>query len=108
MQNGNKIRTLQRYWSEMSIYLRYLHNEMGLGIAEIHRRYPQYPKTILYWHMKQDVEVDVDDSRHKNPGRPRKTTVCDCRQIIRALQNLRRSVNTFSFTDIQIKGSPDN
>ena len=54
----------------------------------------------LYWHMKHDVEVDVDDSCHKNPGRSRKATVCDCWQIVPTLQSLRRSVNTFSFTDI--------
>lgn len=50
---------------------------MGLSIEEIHRRYPRYAKTTLYRHTKQGVEVDVDDSRHKNPGRPRKTTFCD-------------------------------
>ena len=52
----------------MSVYLRCLDHEMGLGMTEIYRRYPQYPKTTLYWHMKQDVQVDVDDSHHKNPG----------------------------------------
>ena len=51
--------------------------------------------------MKQDAEVDVEDSRHKNSGRRRKTTVCDCRKIIGTLQSLRRSVDTFSFRYIQ-------
>ena len=55
----------------MSIYLHYLHHEMGLGIGEIHCCYPQYPKTTLYyWHMKQDIEADLDNSRHKNSGLP--------------------------------------
>ena len=85
----------------MSIYLHYLHHKMGLGTAEIYRCYPQYPKTTLYWHMKQDAEVDVEDSCHKNSGRRRKTTVCDCRKIIGTLQSLRRSVDTFSFRYIQ-------
>ena len=65
------MKALQWYWSEMLIYLRYLHQEMVLDIAEIHRRYPQYPKTTLYWHMKQDVKVDVDNSPTKNSGQPR-------------------------------------
>ena len=66
----------------MSIHFYYLHHEMGSGIAEIHRCYPQYPKTTLYyWHMKQGIEVDLENSHHKNSGRPRKTTVCNCRQI---------------------------
>ena len=51
--------------------------------------------------MKQDIEVNLDNSRRKNLGRPRKTTVCDCRQVIGTLQSLRRSVGTFSLTDIQ-------
>ena len=51
--------------------------------------------------MKQDIEVDLDNTRHKNPGHPKKTTVCDCRQIIGTLQSLRGSVGTFSLTDIQ-------
>ena len=84
----------------MSIRLHYLHHEMESGIAEIHRCYPQYPKTTLYWHMKQETEVDLDNIRHKNLGRPWKTTVSDCRQIIGTLQSLRRSVGTFSLTDI--------
>ena len=94
------MRTLQRHWSEMSIYFNYLQHKMGLGIAEIHRCYPQYPKTTLYyWHMKQLAEVDLGNSRHKNLGRPWKTTVCDCRQIIGTLQSLRRSVGTLSFVN---------
>ena len=87
----------------MSIFLRYLHHEMGLGIVEIHHRYTQYSRTNLYWHMEQNVEVDVDDCRHKNPGHSRKTTDCDCRQIIWTFQSLRRSVNTFSFTALDIQ-----
>ena len=51
--------------------------------------------------MKQDIEVDLDNSCRNNLGRPRKTTVYDCRQIIGTLQSLRRSVGTFSLTDIQ-------
>ena len=47
----------------MSIRLHYLHHEMESGIAEIHRCYPQYPKTTLYyWHIKQDTEVDLENS----------------------------------------------
>ena len=42
---------------------------MGSGIAEIHSYYPQYSKTTLYWHMKQDIEVDLDSSRHRNPSK---------------------------------------
>ena len=42
-----------------------------------------------------------DENCHKNPGQPRKATVCDCRQIIWTLESLRRSVGTFSFTNIQ-------
>ena len=56
--------------------------EMGL---DVHRHYPQYTKTTLYWHMQEDVEVDVDKSHLKNTKRPRKTTVCDCLQIIQTL-----------------------
>ena len=55
----------------MSIYLHYLHHEIGLGVGEIHCCYPQYPKTALYyWHVKQDIEADLDNSRHKNSGLP--------------------------------------
>ena len=52
----------------MSIYLHYLHHEMGSGIIEIYRCYLQDPKTTLYWLMRQDIEVDLDNSRHKSTG----------------------------------------
>ena len=38
--------------------------------------------------MKQDIEVDLDSSRHRNP-------------LKKTLQSLRRSVGTFLLTDIQ-------
>ena len=50
----------------MSIHFHYLHHEMESGIAEIHCCFPRYPKTTLYyWHMKQDIEADLENSRHK-------------------------------------------
>lgn len=52
---------------KLSIYLCYLHHEIGLGIAEIYRHYLQYSKTTLYQHMKQEVWADVDESCLKNP-----------------------------------------
>ena len=98
---ARKRRSYKGIGQKLSIYLRYLHHEMGLGIVEIHRRYPQYPKTCLYRHMKQELEVDEGDSQHKSSWWPRKATVRDCWQIIRTLQSLRRSVGMFSFTNIQ-------
>lgn len=51
--------------------------------------------------MKKDVEVDREDSDHKNPGKPRKATILDFPLIMWTLPIFERSVGTFSARNIQ-------
>ena len=55
------MRTLKRwYWSEIvNLPSLFTSCNMGLDMTEIHRRYPQYPKTTLYQHMKHLYREDI-------------------------------------------------
>ena len=39
----------------ISTYIKYLHQEQGIGITEIRRKLNNYTKTTLYRHMKQSI-----------------------------------------------------
>ena len=68
-KNGNKTRTwLVRYWKKTRTWYwsetvdlpsLFTSWNMGLGIAEIDRCYPQYPKSTFYWQMKLLVWEDI-------------------------------------------------
>lgn len=87
--------------SSLSTYVKYIHQESGIGIAEMKRRYPAYSKTTLFRHMKGNVAVEFEDRRHGNRGRPREICDRDERLTLRNLTQLRETVGTFSSQDIQ-------
>ena len=67
--------------------------------AEITRRYPQFSRRSIYRHLRG--EVDSVDRRKQNPGRPRKLTVRDERNILRAVRSIRKRYTSFTVKQIQ-------
>ena len=74
---------------EESVYMQYLHQEKGLSFNQILRRFPQYSKATICRHMKRPIDHNVFDRHANNPGRPKKLTERDERNIIRAVHHLR-------------------
>lgn len=86
---------------EVSIYLRYLYQDLGIRGQELLKRFPEYPKTSVYRHAKMEIGAVKYDGRHKNTGRRKKLTERDERNIFRKLEHLRGSMGTFSSKEIQ-------
>ena len=86
---------------EVSIHLKYLHQDLGLGIASIQKKYPQYPKTTLYRHMKAPITKEEKKKPKKKLGRPKKLSERDERKIIREVHLQRKKVGACPSTDIQ-------
>lgn len=81
---------------EQSIYMRYLHQDKGLSCYQIMKRFPQFSKATICRHMKRSIDNNVFDRRSRNPGRPKKLTTRDERNIIRAVHRLRVSIGSFT------------
>ena len=86
---------------EISIHLRYLHQDLGLPLREVQKRYPKLSKTSIYRHMKKAIGASSKDGRKKNKGRPPKLTDRDVRHIEASLQKLREDIGDLFSTDVQ-------
>ena len=85
--------------TRMSMYLKVLHQHNGMSGAEITRKYPQFSCRSIYKHLQG--EVDTVDQRKQNPGRPRKLTVRDERNILRAVHSIQKRYPSFTMNQIQ-------
>lgn len=89
---------------QLSLVLRYLHQQKGETLRNLQNMYPQYARTTLYRHMKvPQAEVFKEKlavTKGKR-GRPRKITSRGMRKIITSVTKPRKTVGDFSSTDIQ-------
>ena len=85
--------------TRMSMYLKVLHRHGGMSGAEIAKRYPQFCRRSIYRHLQG--EVDSVDRRNQNPGRPRKLTVRDERNLLRAVRSIRKKNPSFTVKQLQ-------
>ena len=86
---------------QVSVHLRYLHQDKGERLCELIKRYPQYSKSSIHRHSILPVGDVKKDLRHVNKGRPLKLSARDNRNIISTLNKLRETVGDFSSMDIQ-------
>lgn len=86
---------------EVSIHLRYLHQDQGIAGKELVKRYPQYAQRSVYHNMKLPIGERAEDKRKANPGRPRKLTQRDERQLVTQITKLRDTTGVFNSTHIQ-------
>ena len=75
--------------NEMSLYLRFLHQEGSVSVKELCRRYPKYAVRSIYRHAKKKISIKMPvDGRHSNAGRPTKMTIHDERHLLRRVKQL--------------------
>ena len=89
---------------ELSIYLRFLHQEKGVSIKELRKRYPYLSQATLYRHAKNNVPMSVKSKiPSKRRGRPKKLTERQERNVLRWLYKLRHSTGSFSSKTIKVE-----
>ena len=90
-----------------SIYLRTLHQTLGITVYNIinnPHKYPtlaKFPERTLYRHAKKPLEDEQVDGRKKNKGRPKLMSQRDQNAIKRNISKLRISHGTFTSKDLQ-------
>lgn len=75
---------------EISVHIRYLHQDGGMRICDIARRYKHIPRRTVAHHAALPIADVTEDRRKFNPGRPRKVTARDDRRVVNAVKYLRR------------------
>ena len=86
---------------EVSIHVRYLHQDKGDKVVDICKRYSEFSKTSIFRHCKLPLGEAKKDRRHSNRGRPKKLQPRDKRVIAKSLLKLRKEYGTCSSVDIQ-------
>ena len=92
---------------EVSVRLRYLHQDKGVKIHELVKRFPKYSKSNIYIHAKLPDEVRKLDLRKHNKGRPKKLSIRDERKICRTLLMLRVNLGPFSIKRLKLEAGVD-
>ena len=89
---------------EVSLHLRYLHQDKGETITALHKRYPDYPMTSIHRHAKKPIQNTSVDGRLKNKkaGRKKKLNKRDVRKFERSLKRLRKNVGNFYSADVEV------
>ena len=92
---------------ELSVRLRYLHQDKGVKICDLVKRFPNYSKSNIYIHAKLPDEAAKTDGRKLNKGRPKVLTVRDERKIIRTMLILRETFSSFSIKRLKLESGVD-
>ena len=50
---------------DVSIHIRYLHQDMGVGGVDLCKRYPNFSKTSIYRHMTKKLGISVRTDARK-------------------------------------------
>ena len=91
--NNSNIHKNKKKYQKMplavSVELRIMHQKFGVGLKELLKQYPQYPKTSIYRHSLKPLGESKEEKRKFGKGRPRKLTERDKRSVIRSLVSLR-------------------
>lgn len=86
---------------DVSLHLRYLHQDLGLKGAKLLERYPQYSRRIIFYHAKKSIGQLTEDKRKRNPGRPSKLSPEQRRELVSQIVELRQRYGVFSSRHIQ-------
>ena len=99
-QVKKKKKTYEKIPDDVSFHLRYLHQDKGVPLKDLVKRYPKYSKTSIHRHSKKQFGVEKTDKRKQNKGRPRKLTDRDVRHIEQSLLKCREEVGDLFSTDV--------
>lgn len=92
--------------AEFRLYVRFLHQEKGVSVAELKKRYPEVSLRSLYRHAKSKKKINETketNSKKKRTGRPKKISPRDERQIIRTVYRLRKRPGPFSSKRVRLQ-----
>ena len=85
---------------DVSIHLRYLHQDKGVPLKDLRKRYPKFSKTSIHRHSQKKIGENVIDKRKQNRGRPRKLSERDERHLEQTLVKRREEVGDLFSTDV--------
>ena len=99
------MRTKTKMPIEVSVRLRYLHQDKGRKICELlkMKEFSCYSKSNVYLHAKLPIRSTKKDMRNNNKGRPRLLTDRDERSIVRAIGSLRETEGAFSVKRLRLE-----
>ena len=92
---------------EVSVRLRYLHQDKAVKIYDLVKRFPNYSKSNIYIHAKLPDEAAKTDGKKLNKGRSKVLTVRDERKIIRTMLMLRETLGSFSIKQLKLESGVD-
>ena len=99
---ASKQNEILKITNEMSLYLKFLHQEGNIICKELLRRYSQYAVRSIYRHAKKEISVKMPiDVRKTNKGRPPKMTKHDERLLLRTIKRLRNANTSFNVQILQ-------
>lgn len=86
----------QKIPPDVSVYLRYLFQDLHLKGKALLDRFPQYSKASIYRHAKKPIGETPEDKRHKNIGRPSLLSERDKRTIIREIPRIKADHGSYT------------
>ena len=95
---------------EVSIHLRYLHQDKGVKISQLlkdKKWYKKYSKSNIYRHAKMAIGEIKEDGWHFNEGRPCLLTAKDKRVLIRSRSKLCTEVGCFNVRRLRVEAGID-
>ena len=93
---------------EVSVRLRYLHQDKGTKICEFlkMKEFSCYSESNVYLHAKLPIRSTKKDLRNNDTGRPRLLTDRDKHNIVRAIGSLRET-GAFSVKRLRLEAGMD-
>ena len=91
----------------LSLCMALLHQENGVPIKDIVRKYPKYSKSSIYRHCKYSLDNVTGDKRKHSKGRSLILSTRDERKFIRELYKLRKTEVTFTAKRLQVVAGLD-
>ena len=88
---------------QVSMLLRYLHQEKGETLKHLQEMYPQFKKTTIFRHMKKPLNETAEKKLVCRSGRPAKVTDRDRRHIISTVQRLYDVEERWDFTSKMLR-----
>ena len=88
---------------DVSVYLRYLYQDLHLKGDALLRRFPQYSKASIYRHAKKPIGEPAVDKRHENKGRPQLLDERDKRSVLRELPRIRKERGAYTVKKVMVQ-----
>ena len=91
-----------------SVYMRVLHQELGMSGKKISKKCRHHPKSTVYRHINKEIKDTNIDRRHGNRGRPQRLSARDKRRLLNELPKLRKSTEgEFTVDDLRSRCDVD-